>query len=116
MGESVVTDQSSSGGRASEAPRQFDVEIRGARDSAFIIGDNGALNTPDGTRVIRSIGSEAVAEPRLRPLPVEHRPERPAPFFGRTPERTVAGQASPGSPFQFHGADGVGKSTLLKEL
>src|SRR5256885_3844879 len=110
-----MTAQTGSGG-TSEASRKFDVAIHGARDSAFLIGDHGAINTPQGTRVIRSIGSEAVAAPRLRPLPVGLRPDRPAPFFGRAAERELGARVAPGSPLQFHGAVGVGKSTLFKEL
>ena len=111
-----MTGERDAGARSDQAARRFDVEIKGASDSAFVIGDNGAIHTAQGTRVIRSIGSEAVPKPTLRALPREVRPPRPESVLGRASERARLAGAAPGSPGAVHGPDGVGKSTLLKEL
>lgn len=104
------------GSRTDDTRTQFNVDLKGVSQSAVAIGDNIAINTPAGSRLIRTVGSEAVPEPRLRPLPVIQRPERAEPFVGRTAEVSSAGKAAPGTPFQVHGREGIGKSALLKQL
>lgn len=104
------------GRRGGNTKTQFNVELKGVSKSTVAIGDSVAIHTPAGSRLIRTVGSEVVPEPRPRPSPVVRRPHRARAFVGRASEVAAAGQAGPGAPFQVHGADGVGKSALLEHL
>ena len=52
--------------------------------------------------------------PRLRAMPIAHHPAALTEAFGRDEELALAGSASPGSPVQLYGGDGIGKTTVLK--
>ncbi len=99
-----------------DATAHYDIDLHDVRQSTVAIGDHIAIATPAGARLIRTVGSEVVPEPRLRSMPILQRPDRAEPFVGRASEIASAAQAGPGMPFQVHGPDGVGKSALLKHL
>jgi hypothetical protein len=72
------------------------------------------VQTPAGVKVVKIVEDARRPDPRLRRRPVSVRPSAvPAPL-GREGEQSLAASAAPGSPVQFCGPDGIGKTALLK--
>jgi hypothetical protein len=65
-------------------------------------------------KVVRIVDDQRRPAPRLRPRPVSVRPAGVRDPVGRESERALAASAAPGSPLEFRGPDGIGKTALLK--
>jgi len=91
------------------------VHVGDVSGSQLVIGDHNTIQTPKGVRVtLLEIGERPV--PRLRALPLAHRPPVPGELFGRDAELAVAAGAAPQSPVQVYGPVGIGKTALLKAV
>jgi hypothetical protein len=60
------------------------------------------------------IQAGGLSAPRLRALPIAYHPASPTDAFGRVEELALTRSATPESPVQLYGPDGIGKTTLLK--
>ena len=60
------------------------------------------------------IQAGTVPAPTLRAMPVRFRAAARVEAVGRDEELALAGSASPGSPVELYGGDGIGKTTVLK--
>jgi hypothetical protein len=93
------------------APR-VEVSIGDIHGSQLIVGDHNTIQTPEGTEVTLLQVAERPA-PRLRRMPVSHRPST-IEILGREEESALVASASAGMPIQLYAEDGAGKTSLLK--
>lgn len=98
----------------SQAEARYDVSFGDVRDAQIVIGDHTTVVTPDGVKVVRIVGGSP-SRPKRRAAPVGQRPV-PAPLVGRVAELELARRAAPGWPLQLAGAEGIGKTAVLKHV
>ena len=65
-------------------------------------------------KVVKIVDDQRRPAPRLRHRPVSVRPATAPRPIGREGEQALAASAAPGSPLQFRGPEGIGKTALLK--
>jgi hypothetical protein len=96
-----------------QAEAHYDVSFGDVRDAQIVIGDHTTVVTPDGVKVVRLVGS---SRPTPRRAAGGERPAPTRPLVGREGELELASRAASGWPLQLVGAEGMGKTSLLKHV
>jgi hypothetical protein len=94
---------------------QVEIHVGDVSGSQLVIGNYNTVQTPKGAKVT-VVQAGAMPAPALRPMPLRYRAAARAEAFGRDEELALAGSASPGSPVELYGGDGIGKTTVLRVL
>ena len=89
------------------------MHVGDVRESQLVIGNYNTVQTPKGAKVT-VIQAGTVPAPTLRAMPVRFRAAARVEAVGRDEELALAGSASPESPVELYGGDGIGKTTVLK--